>query len=200
MTTTRGLAPLRHRGFRLLVGGQLASNVGDAFYAVALPWYVLAGHGGALLLGTVLAAYGVPRTVLVAVGGHASDRWRPWTVMMASDTVRAVAVGVLALAAFAGPAKAIILVPVAVVLGAGEGMFLPGSMSIIPSLLPDADLQAGNGLSSGGSQLAFLVGPAVGGAFVALVGPSLAFVADAASFALSAATLAGIRAYKRGPV
>jgi hypothetical protein len=48
--------PLRHRGFRLLVGGQLASNVGDAFYAVALPWYVLADHGGGLLLASVLAA------------------------------------------------------------------------------------------------------------------------------------------------
>jgi len=45
--TARGLAPLRHRGFRFLVAGQLGSNVGDAFYAVALPWYVLATHGGA---------------------------------------------------------------------------------------------------------------------------------------------------------
>src|SRR6202008_423115 len=65
----RNLAPLHHRGFRLLVSGQLASNVGDAFYAVALPWYVLAEHGGALLLGTVLAAYGVPRTPLLGAGG-----------------------------------------------------------------------------------------------------------------------------------
>jgi hypothetical protein len=56
---------------------------------VALPWYVLANHGGPLLLGTVLAAYGIPRTALLAVGGHASDRWRPWTVMMSSDVVRA---------------------------------------------------------------------------------------------------------------
>ena len=99
----RGLAPLRHRSFRLLFGGQLASNLGDAFYAVALPWYVLATHGGVVLLGTVLVAYGVPRTMALAVGGHLSDRWRPWTVMMASDAVRALAVAVLAVvAALAG--------------------------------------------------------------------------------------------------
>ena len=61
----RTLAPLRHRGFRLLVAGQVTSNVGDACYAVALPWYVLAGHGGTVLLGTVLAAYGIPRTALI---------------------------------------------------------------------------------------------------------------------------------------
>jgi MFS family permease len=84
LTAPRGLAPLRHRSFRRLAAGQFASNVGDACYAVALPWYVLAEHGGALLLGTVLVAYGVPRTVLLAARGHASDRWRPWTVTMST--------------------------------------------------------------------------------------------------------------------
>jgi MFS family permease len=85
LTAPRALAPLRHRRFRLLTAGQVTSNVGDACYAVALPWYVLADHGSAVLLGTVLAAYGIPRTALLAVGGYASDRWRPQTVMMAAD-------------------------------------------------------------------------------------------------------------------
>ncbi len=102
MRTPRGFAPLRHRGFRLLAAGQLASNLGDACYAVALPWYVLAGHGGPLLLATVVAAYGVPRTALVAIGGYAADRWRPWTVMMAADSVRALAVAALAAVAASG--------------------------------------------------------------------------------------------------
>jgi predicted MFS family arabinose efflux permease len=197
--TWRSLAPLRHRGFRLLAAGQLSSNVGDAFYAVALPWYVLSDHGGALLLGTVLAAYGIPRTVLLAVGGQASDRWGPWTVMMASDGVRVLAAAALAVAAATGPARAVILVPIALVLGAGEGMFLPGSFSIIPALLPDADLQAGNALASAGTQLATLIGPALGGAMVALAGPSPAVGLDAATFAVSALTLACVRAAQRAP-
>jgi predicted MFS family arabinose efflux permease len=192
MRVPRGLAPLRHRGFRLLVTGQLASNVGDAFYAVALPWYVLASHGGALLLATVLAAYGIPRTVLVAVGGYASDRWQPWRVMMSADAVRAVAVAAMAVAAFTGPPNPAVLVPIAVVIGAGEGLFLPGSFSIIPALLPDSDLQAGNSVAFAGTELATLAGPAIGGGIVALAGPAAAFVADAATFVLSAATLAGV--------
>ena len=188
------LAPLHHKGFRLLVGGQMASNLGDAFYSVALPWYVLADHGSAVLLGTVLAAYGVPRTVLMAIGGHASDRWRPWTVMMACDSLRAAAVAALAVTAASGRAHPAVLVAVAAVIGAGEGIFLPGAMSIIPALLPDQELQAGNSLSMGGSQLSFLLGPALGGAFVALIGPSSAFWVDAVSFLVSAATLARIKA------
>lgn len=193
----RGLAPLRHRSFRLLVGGQLASNVGDAFYAVALPWYVLAEHGGALLLGTVLVAYGVPRTVALAVGGRMSDKWRPWTVMMTSDAVRALGAAVLAVAASTGPARALVLIPIAAVLGAGEGVFLPGSFSIVPALLPDEDLQAGNALAESGTQLAALAGPVIGGALVALLGPASAFAIDAGTFAISAMTLARLFAVQR---
>jgi MFS family permease len=195
----RALAPLRHRGYRLLVTGQVTSNLGDACYAVALPWFVLAGHGGTVLLGTVLAAYGVPRTATIMAGGWASDRFRPHTVMLAADAVRVLAMAALAVTAAAGPARAALLVPVAVVLGAGEGMFLPASFSVIPSLLPDADLQAGNALASGGTQLASLAGPAIGGALVALGSPSAAFGLDAASFAVSAATLLALRPPQAGP-
>jgi len=190
----RSLAPLRHRGFRLLAGGQFASNIGDLFYAVALPWYVLENHRGALLLGTVLAAYGIPRTVMVAFGGPLSDRFRPWTVMMLCDAVRAVAVAALAIIAATHPASSALLVPVAVVLGAAAGAFIPGSFAIVPSLVPDEDLQAGNALTFGGTQLATLIGPAVGGAAVALVGAGAAFGVDAASFVISAVTLFGVRA------
>jgi MFS family permease len=70
----------------MLVAGQVTSNVGDACYAVALPWFVLSGHGGTALLGVVLAAYGIPRTALIMAGGWASDRWRPQTVMLATPS------------------------------------------------------------------------------------------------------------------
>ena len=159
----RALAPLRHGPFRLLAAGQFTSNLGDAFYAVAVPWYVLSAHGGALLLGSVLAAYGISRTVLLAVGGRASDRWRPWTVMLAADAVRAAAVGALAAAAVTGPPNPSILIPISVVIGAGEGLFLPGSYAIVPSLLPDAELEAGNAITTGGTELATLIGPGIGG-------------------------------------
>jgi MFS family permease len=198
LARARGLVPLRHRGFRWLTAGQVTSNVGDGLYAVALPWYVLASHGGALLLGTVLAAYGISRTALLFVGGHASDRWRPWTVMMSTDVVRALALAALAVTATLGPPRAAILVPLAVVIGAGEGLFLPGSFAIVPALLPGEELQAGNALASGGTQLALLAGPAAGGVLVALAGSGPAFAIDAATFAVSAATLAMVRVAERG--
>src|SRR5713226_4114519 len=87
--------PLVHRDFRLLSAGQLASTVGDFCYAVALPWLVLSTHGGPVLLGTVLACYGVPRTVLIPVGGILADKIGPRTLMLAADAVRCVVVAAL---------------------------------------------------------------------------------------------------------
>jgi MFS family permease len=73
--TWGGFAPLRHSRFRLLAAGQLTSSVGNAFFAIALPWYVLQVHGGTVLLGTVLAGYGIARIATLIPGGSAADRW-----------------------------------------------------------------------------------------------------------------------------
>jgi predicted MFS family arabinose efflux permease len=191
--SARAFAPLRHRPFRLLAIGQLTSNIGDLFYTVALPWYVLSHHGDALLLGAVLACYGVARTGALMVGGALSDRLRPWTVMMAADTGRAVVMAALVVVVATQRPSLVFLAPIAVLLGLGGGLFMPGSMAIIPALLPDEDLQAGNALSSGWTQLAVLVGPAIGGVVVAAVGPAPAFAVDGATYVISALTLVGVR-------
>jgi MFS family permease len=194
MRSARAFVPLRHRAFRLLAFGQLTSNVGDLFYTVALPWYVLSHHSGALLLGAVLACYGIARTVALIIGGSLSDRLAPWTVMLGADAARAALTAALVVIVATRPPSLAVLAPIAALLGLGGGLFMPGSMAIIPTLLPDEDLEAGNALSSGWSQLAILVGPAIGGVVVAAVGPATAFAVDAATYVVSALTLLGVRA------
>jgi hypothetical protein len=179
------------RSFRLLAGGQLASTIGDYCYAVALPWLVLSNHGSTILLGTVLACYGVPRTVLIPVGGILSDKLGPRTLMLFADVLRCLLVGVLTFLAARHTASLITLGPTAALIGGGEGLFLPASYTIMPSLLDDARLAAGNALSSTAVQIGSLIGPAIGGALVAATGTSTAaFGIDAVSFAVSAVTLA----------
>jgi MFS family permease len=186
----KGTGPLAVRSFRLLTGGQFASTIGDFCYAVALPWLVLSSHGGAVLLGTVLACYGVPRTVLIPAGGVLADKVGPRTLMLAADVVRCVLVAVLAVLAARHTASLVTLGPIAAVIGAGEGLFIPASYAIMPSLLDGEQLTAGNALSSAAVQAGSLLGPALGGALVAVTRSSTAaFAVDAASFAISALTL-----------
>jgi hypothetical protein len=133
----------------------------------------------------------VPRTVLIPVGGILSDRLGPRTLMLFADVLRCVLVGVLTFLASRHTASLVTLGPTAALIGAGEGLFLPASFTIMPSLLDDARLAAGNALSSTAVQVGSLIGPAIGGALVATTGSSTAaFGIDAASFAVSAVSLA----------
>jgi predicted MFS family arabinose efflux permease len=190
------LSPFRVRNFRLLFGGQLTSNVGDAFYAVALPWYLLS-HGGPEALGLVLLAYGVPRTLCVVAGGALADRLRPRRLMLLADVARTIIMATFAILIgfFAPPLWQ--LAALSVGYGAFSGLFLPPSTSIIPDLLPDDALQAGNSLSSVSTQFAGLVGPSLGGLIVGFFAPWVALLADAGTFLISALSLGAMRQARR---
>jgi MFS family permease len=79
--------PLAQRAFLMLSAGQVTSTIGDYCYAVALPWLVLSRHGGALLLGTVLACYGVARTATIPLGGILADKIGARVLMLAARAV-----------------------------------------------------------------------------------------------------------------
>jgi MFS family permease len=187
------LAPLRVRDYRLLFGGQLISTVGDAFYAVALPWLVLTQGGNAQELGIILGAYGVPRVGSVLLGGVLSDKLRPRRVMLLADAIRAALVGILAALALAGHPAMWQLIAVAIPLGTFEGLFLPASFAMLPEVLSDQDLQAGNALNTSSVQLASLAGSGAGGIVVGALQSGVALAIDALTFIASAVSLALIR-------
>lgn len=185
--------PLASMPFRLYCAGQLTSTAGDYFYAVALPWLVLSNHGSPVLLGTVLACYGLARVLLMPVGGVLADKIGPRRVMLAADIVRCALVSVLAVLATGHVTTLAALGPLAAIVGAGEGLFLPASLTIIPTMARREELEAANGISGGIIQVGSLLGPSLGGLLVAAAGPAPAFAVDAATFAVSAITLMLIR-------
>ena len=191
------LHPFTVRNFTLLFSGQTVSIIGDALYAVALPWLILTTGGSAEALGLVLAAYGIPRVGSMLVGGWLSDRLRPRRLMLIADTVRMLLVGILAALALWGHPALWQLCAVAVPLGAFGGAFMPASMSILPETLSNEDLQAGNGLMMSSMQGANLVGSAFAGVVVAAFTAGAGLAIDAATFFVSAASLALMRTAHR---
>ena len=184
---------------RLLVTGQAASTVGDACYAVALPWYVLSGHGGISTLGAALTGFGVARAAAMPVGGALCDRLGARRVLLTVDALRAILVGGLAGWATAGQVSAAVLVLFSILIGACQGAFVPGSFALMPAITPADRLQRANAALTGALQAGSLVGPLLGAALIAAGGPAIAFALDAATFALSAATLARLPRIDRAP-
>lgn len=187
------LAPLRVQNFRLLFGGQMISTLGDMFYAVALPWLMLSSGHTAQELGIVLASYGVPRVATLLLGGVLSDRLRPRPIMLLADIARALLVGILVVLVIGGYTNVWQLALIAAPLGAATGLFLPAYYAMLPEVLPNEQLQAGNALNSSSIQLAIFVGSALGGVVVSRLQPATALTVDALTFVVSAATLAAMR-------
>ncbi|MFJ4670439.1 MFS transporter [Kitasatospora purpeofusca] len=184
-----GLAPLRSRGYRLLVIGQGTSEFGNAFQVVALPLLVQSLGGGARQLSLVVAAYGAGRLAATPLGGMFADRFGAWRVMMTADLGRLLATAGLCATAAGGSANYWLIGTLALLVGLGAGVFLPAAWAITPTLLPAEDLHAGNALNSTVTFGAGLLGPAAAGPLVAWLNPAVALGLDAATFAVSAATL-----------
>jgi len=195
---TRHSGPLGHRGFRLLIVGQFASTIGDYCYAIALPWYVLSLHGGTIVLGGVLACYGIPRVALIPVGGYLVDKIGSRPVMVAADVTRCAFAAAFAILADSHVTSWLALGAVAAVIGGGEGLFIPSSYTIVPSLVDARLLTSANSFSMAAIQVGSMLGPVLGGALVAGEGPVWAFAADSLSFALSALTLMFIAPHAPG--
>jgi predicted MFS family arabinose efflux permease len=180
------------RAVRLLVAGQATSTIGDACYAVALPWYVLGSAGGGSTvgsLGTVLACYGIARAAAIPMGGSLCDRLGPRRVLLLVDVVRTVMVALLAVEAASGRASLLALSLLSSVIGACQGAFLPGSYALMPSIAGPERLPRANAALTASLQVGSLAGPIIGAGLVAAGGPAAAFALDAGTFALSAMTL-----------
>ena len=191
------LRPLRNRNYALLFTGQLASLVGDQLYVVALPFLVL-GHASVRELGLVLMCFGIARIATVPIGGVLADRMDKTKLMLLTDAGRALCVLAVAGLAF-GPELSILpVMALTAVLGALEGLFLPPSYAILPDILSDDELPAGNALNTALESAASFVGPALAGLVVAVFTPGVALTIDAATFVVSAATLLAIRVTPRG--
>jgi len=196
-------AALKTRDYRLLWIGQGISHLGDQFHLIALPWLVLSLTHDPLQLGFVLALAGVPRALLLLIGGAFADRHSPRTIMLVSDVVRCALTGVLAAAVLTGSVRVWMVYALAPALGVVSGFFMPAAEAALPRLVRSDELEGGNALMMGADQLASFVGPALAGTLIALFGVShvagqqagsltgvgVAFAVDALSFAASAATL-----------
>jgi len=191
------VTPLRNRNFCLLFSGQGISTLGDGVYTVALPWIVLSSGGNAQELGLILSAYGVPRLLTLLLGGMLSDRFSPRVIMLIADIARTVLLGLLAFIVAGGHLSLPLLFAFVIGLGLFTGLFVPATYSILPDILPKAELQAGNALNSSMLQIATLLGSALAGVVIARLQAGSALALDALTFAVSAVTLAAMRSAQR---
>jgi MFS family permease len=188
------LRPLRHRDFALMWAGLATSLLGDGVYLVAIAWQSYELSNTPTALSIVGVAWTLPTVLVLIAGGVVSDRRDRRRVMLAADLGRAVVVAVVAALSLTGVLELWQLVVLVAFYGVADALFLPASTAIVPTLIPAEEVVQANALQHLAKPLAFrFVGPALGGAIVAVGGAGLGFGFDAVTFLVSAACLAVMR-------
>ncbi len=188
------LGPLRERDFALLWTGMTISLLGDGIYLVAVAWQVYDLDNDPVALSLVGTAWTLGMVAFLLTGGVISDRTERRKVLVAADVVRAAALVGMGVLSLTGAVEVWHLIALALFIGAGEAFFGPAFGALVPDVVAPQQLVEANALDQLVRQSAArLIGPALGGAVVAAVGPGTAFIVDAATFLLSAACIAALR-------
>ena len=172
--------------------------LGDAMVVVAIGLYVTRLTGDPGDVGLVLASYSVPLVVFVLVGGVIADRLPRQRVMIASDVVRAVLHGTLAVLIVTGAVRIWQMMVIGALFGTAEAFFRPAYTGLVPQTVPERDIQQAQALGGISNQLAQSASPALATALVLGVGGAAAFALDAATFVVSALLLWQVRPRRRG--
>jgi MFS family permease len=120
--------------------------------------------------------------------GAAADRWSRRGCLIVSDVVRGAAfLGIALVDSYAAT------VALAILAGAGTGLFNPASLAAIPSLVKIERLPAATALYGAITDFGFVVGPALAALLLLFGGPEIILFANAATFGLSAVVLSRLR-------
>ena len=170
------LAPLRLRDFRLLWTGLTVSLLGDGVYIVAIAWQAYQISNSPFALAVTGVAWTLPSVIVLPFSGALSDRLGRRPLMIAADLLRAAAALGIGLLAVAGQVQIWHLILLSIVFGMGEALFGPSFTAIVPEIVPEHLLVQANSLDQAMRPLAMqFLGPALGGALVASVGPGSAW-------------------------
>jgi predicted MFS family arabinose efflux permease len=189
----RGWQLFKTRDFCLLWWGQAVSQIGDGLNKVALLWFVYTLTGSALKMTIIGLLQTIPPLAFGPLIGVYLDRLPKKQVMIWVDVIRAVLVLLIPIlhaldALSLGGLYALVFV-IAVV----STIFGPALSSSVPLIVKRSQLTAGNALIQSTTTIGVLIGPAISGIGIAVIGAQNVLYVNAVTFLVSALCLAPIR-------
>jgi MFS family permease len=178
------LATLRQRNFALFWLGGLISTTGDWVLTVGLPIYAYLLTRSVLVLSLSVLLTGIPPIVLGSIAGVFVDRWDRWRSLVAVNL--SLALGLLPLLLVRSADRVWIIYLVALEESLLTQFSIPAQNALLPALVGEARLVQANALESLTSNVARLIGPALGGLIAALFALNGIVLADVLSFLIAA--------------
>ncbi len=187
-------AALRTRNYRLWASGQIVSLVGTWMQRVAQDWLVLTLSGGnGLAVGIVMALQFGPTLVLSVWGGVLADRYDKRTLLMITQAFAAVCGLGLGLLDVGNVVELWHVYVIAFILGCSSAIDAPVRQSFTIEMVGQEKLSNAIALNSMTFNMARIIGPAISGVLITVIGTGWVFLINAASFTAVFAALLAMR-------
>lgn len=182
----------------LILFAALMAGAGNGISIVAFPWLVLQRNGSAFDASLVAMAGTLPLLASTLIAGTAVDYIGRRRVSMISDALSALAVAAVPIIAIAFGADAVNAAVLAALAALGS-LFDPAGITARESMLPEAAKRAGWTLDHSNSvyeavfNLAYIVGPGIGGLLIATLGGINTMWVTTSAFVLSILAISVLR-------
>jgi MFS family permease len=177
------LRALHHRNYRLFFGGQSISLIGTWMQQIAMSWLVYRLTNSVFLLGLVGFSSQIPVFLFASIAGVYADRWNRYRILVVTQTLAMIQALILAFLALIGAIQVWHIIVLSIFLGVINAFDMPTRQSFIVELIEKAeDLGNAIALNSFMFNGARLVGPAVAGILIGLLGEGVCFLINGISF------------------
>jgi MFS family permease len=180
-TTGSAWAPFRHRTFTVIWIGTVVSNIGGWMSSAASGWLMTTLNSSPFIVSLVQVAASAPMFLLAIPAGALSDSVDRRRFLLLGELAIMVSSIVFAVLVTRHLITPVSLLLMTFIVSVGSAMTAPPWQSVVPVLVPKADLQQAIALNSAGVNVSRAVGPALGGLLVSAFGIAAPFWIDAFS-------------------
>lgn len=174
---------LRSKNYRLYFYGQGISLIGTWIQNIALSWLVYRLTGSVFLLGLVGFTTQIPTFILTPFTGVITDRYDRMAIMRSAQVLFMIHAFVMAFLVLSGHIQVWHIIALSIVFGVINAFDAPARQSLVIDLIDDPkNLGNAIALNSAIFNGARLVGPAIAGMLIAVVGEGICFLINALSF------------------
>jgi MFS family permease len=185
---------LRHRNYRLFFSGQGISLIGTWITRIASSWLVYRLTDSEFLLGLVTFVGQIPSLVLSPIAGVYIDRWNRHRVLVITQVLAMLQSTMLAVLTLTGRITVGDVLALQLLQGVINAFDTPARQSFVVQMVDDrADLPNAIALNSALVNSSRMIGPAIGGMLIAVVGEGWCFALDAVSYVFVITSLVAMR-------
>jgi MFS family permease len=176
------LRALGYRNFRLFFGGQLISVIGTWMQNIAQAWLVYRLSGSSVQLGAVSFAGQIPILFLAPLGGIVADRYSKRRVVIATQIASMLLAFALAGLTLTKTIQVWHVFVLASLLGVVNAFDIPTRQAFQVEMVGKPDLMNAIALNSSLFNASRVIGPAIAGILVAVIGEGWCFFVNAVSY------------------